>query len=148
METRGYRILLVDDQEADYQLIHAMLLSSQAKDCELVWIRSYELAILSIQVDHWDAVLVNQRVREHSGLEFIHHALLWKDNLPMILLSDVDDPTLDYKARKIGAYDCVAKGMLNQAYFNELLVQRQHGALSLPNYPGGQISQVLGRLLF
>lgn len=146
METKRCRVLLVDDREANFRQIRDIFVEAQPKACELGWIRSYELGILSIRVDEWNLILVNQQVgQQHTGLEFIHHARLWNSSLPFILVSDDEDARLDYKARKIGAIDCVARESLTPAYLREMIGERADNNISY-SHPSGKIAQGLGRL--
>ena len=105
-------VLLVEDDRDDFFLTQDVLQSVPNHKYSVVWAGSYERANLELLERTYDIALVDYRIGERTGLEFIREAGLKFPDTPMILLTGVIDPHIDRAAEAAGAADFLEKGAI------------------------------------
>ena len=105
-------VLLVEDDRDDFFLTQDVLQSVPNHKYSVVWAGSYERANLELLERTYDIALVDYRIGERTGLEFIREAGLKFPDTPMILLTGVSDPHIDRAAEAAGAADFLEKGAI------------------------------------
>ena len=107
------RVLLIDDDEDDYVVIRALL--SEIKDFtyELSWFPKLDEAKIAVQDPSYDACLLDYRLGNTNGLDFLLEPNGKGCNFPFILLTGYGDREVDLKAMKSGASDFLVKSNLN-----------------------------------
>ena len=88
----------------------------------------YDAAIHSVQCERPDAVFLMADFDSLTVLEFIHHARLLNGQVPIVVLCKEYDAGLDYKARKLGATDCVTLAEVDGPFLGGLVKKGQSGA--------------------
>ncbi|HIK06252.1 MAG TPA: response regulator [Trichormus sp. M33_DOE_039] len=129
MEKVPIRVLLVDDNENDYILIHNWLSEFQVIDCELEWVAEFQAAQAAIAQAQHDIYLIDNRLETESGLELIRDAIANSCNAPMILLTGQGDREIDLQAMQVGAADYLEKGLLNAPLLERSIryaIERKH----------------------
>jgi DNA-binding response OmpR family regulator len=111
MITRCTKVLFVGNFDRSLMFADDAIAHWFKQPVQLFQVSTYHEAIEAVQ-QPFDAVLVTLNFDGHSGLEFIHHARLLNARMPLILVSQVYDASLDYKARQIGATDLISKNAL------------------------------------
>jgi diguanylate cyclase (GGDEF)-like protein/PAS domain S-box-containing protein len=112
-ESRAVRILLVEDDEDDYILTRDLLADSRRTQFTLDWIATYEDAMRAMQRDAHDLYLVDFRLGDRDGLQFLREAKAWGCPRPIILLTGQSDTDIDVAAMKAGAADYLVKGQVD-----------------------------------
>jgi signal transduction histidine kinase len=105
-------VLLVEDDRDDFFLTQDVLQSVPNHKYSVVWAGSYERANLELLERTYDIALVDYRIGERTGLEFIREAGRRFPDTPMILLTGVADPHIDRAAEAAGAADFLEKGAI------------------------------------
>jgi signal transduction histidine kinase len=105
-------VLLVEDDRDDFFLTQDVLQSVPNHKYSVVWAGSYERANLELLERTYDIALVDYRIGERTGLEFIREAGRSFPDTPMILLTGVIDPHIDRAAEEAGAADFLEKGAI------------------------------------
>jgi diguanylate cyclase (GGDEF)-like protein/PAS domain S-box-containing protein len=115
MSSRTISVLLVEDDEEDYLITRSLF--SQIKQVTFVldWAATFEAALESIANHQHDIYLVDYRLGQHDGLEFLQAALLNGCRTPIILLTGQSDAGVDWAAMKAGAADYLVKGRIDAA---------------------------------
>jgi two-component system sensor histidine kinase/response regulator len=113
MDTCPVRVLLVDDDEDDYVITRDLLADIQGSRFALEWVATYEAALETIGRKQHDVCLVDYRLGERNGLEFLREALGYGSKAPMILLTGQRDHDVDVEAMKAGAADYLIKGQID-----------------------------------
>ena len=107
------RVLLVDDDEDAYILIRRLLGRIAHKKMEVEWAKSYQAGVEKIaQPDH-DIYLVDHRLGEKTGIDFLKEAQTRNLQCPIIILTGSSDPTIDWEAARTGAADFLLKDKLD-----------------------------------
>ncbi len=105
-------VLLVEDDRDDFFLTQDVLQSVPNHKYSVVWAGSYERANLELLERTYDIALVDYRIGERTGLEFIREAGRKFPDTPMILLTGIIDPHIDRAAEAAGAADFLEKGAI------------------------------------
>lgn len=107
-------ILLVEDNPDDAELIQVMLSETRYAEFHVTCVDRLSDAIDRINSHHFDIVLLDLSLPDSHGLEtvtLIHEEI---PNLPIVVLTGVDDETIGIGAVQAGAQDYLAKGDLNE----------------------------------
>jgi signal transduction histidine kinase len=105
------RVLLVEDDEDDYQLTADLLREMGGHRYVLDWVASYDEAVEAMARQEHDVCLVDYRLGEHDGLQLLRHAP--PGGKPVIMLTGLDDPDVDLRAMEAGASDYLVKGHID-----------------------------------
>lgn len=108
-------ILLIDDDRAQYDLIHDFLTFGLRRPFQLDWMPTYEAETAPPLPDHYDIFLVDLNLGQQSGLDIIAAETARGQNKPMILLTGQGSRSIDEQAMKAGAADYLDKGDLKPA---------------------------------
>jgi two-component system, cell cycle sensor histidine kinase and response regulator CckA len=104
------RILLVDDDEDDYILTHAVLNEFYGDQLDVEWVSSYERAKEALLSGHHHLCLLDYHLGSRTGLELLRETTSCGCTTPVILLTGNDDRDTDVEAMEAGAADYLIKG--------------------------------------
>jgi len=121
MSYNNIRILLIEDDEEDYILLRDMISDIKSMNIELKWVQNLEEALYISNSQHFDVYLVDYRLGEHTGMEFLNEASPQEIEAPIILLTGEDNETIDELAIQEGASDYLVKGELSPALLRRSL---------------------------
>ncbi len=107
-------ILLVEDDRDDFFLTQDLLQRVETRQYRLVWSASCDSAIQALRERRFDAVLVDYRIGERTGLDFIKEIGPLYPNTPMILLTGLRNADIDLAAQAAGAADYLVKDSLTE----------------------------------
>jgi DNA-binding response OmpR family regulator len=99
-------VLIVDDQE-DVRVAIASLLAKRG--CDAVMAESGMAALERVRAEYFDVLLCDVKMPGMSGLEFLSEALLLDRDLPVLMLSGVNDMATARDALARGAMDYLRK---------------------------------------
>ncbi len=105
-------VLIVEDDRDDFFLTEDILKGIQREPHRVIWAATYEAAKLELEERAIDVALVDYRIDGRTGLEFIAEVGSLFPHVPMILLTGLQDPGLDFAAQEVGAVDYLAKDSL------------------------------------
>ena len=109
MDVRRIKILLVEDDEDDYVLIHDLLSEIETAQYDLRWVATYEAARKALAQGDLDAALVDYHLGEHDGIELVREAIAGGCRAPIVLLTGQGGYEADIAAMEAGAADYLAK---------------------------------------
>jgi PAS domain S-box-containing protein len=113
INSKTWKILLVEDDEDDYILTQDMLLEAKGSQFELNWEATYDGALESLRDQHPDVILVDYNLDTRNGLEFVREALEMGCKAPLIVLTGQGSYEVDLRAMQVGAVDYLVKGQIN-----------------------------------
>ena len=108
-----WRVLLVDNDEDDFILIADMLSDVQKGKFSLKWASTVQAGKDALNVDTFDAVLINDGIGAHSVVELIGEADSHQCPAAILLLSSRGHPHADIEALQAGVADFLFKEELN-----------------------------------
>ena len=112
MQTAPVRVLLVEDDEDDYILTRDVLDSIEQRQHEIVWCQTFGKALNLLAEQSFDVALIDYRIGQETGIELLKLAKASGHDLPMILLTGLDDRDIDVTASEAGAFDYIVKDEL------------------------------------
>jgi two-component system sensor histidine kinase/response regulator len=106
------RLMVIDDDEDDFVLIHDLLAQSGRCRYDLVWVPVPPSDLSGVSTVY-DAFLVDYRLGEQNGLEVIRSLISGSGYaVPTIMLTGFDDDEIEARAMKLGASDYLPKSGL------------------------------------
>ncbi len=112
MSNEPVKVLLVEDDEDDYLLAHVIFSEIEGVRFNLRWSQTYESALQEIETFEPDVCMIDYRLGEHTGLDFIRECASRQLKVPMILLTGQGDREVDMEAMRAGAMDYLIKGQI------------------------------------
>lgn len=107
------RVLLIEDEEAHYEITRALLTAAERTAFELEWVRSYDEARAAIGRGTHDVYLVDYFLEDRTGLDLIREIQRARRPRPVIMLTGKGDRTVDLEAMRAGAADYLVKGAID-----------------------------------
>lgn len=104
------RVLLVESQKLDFQMIKNTLSSSNTETFQLQWTET--LTIKELKKSKFEAILLSQDHSLEESFSLLKKILALKLDQPVIFLTDVIDTEIDQQMMLVGADDCLAKSEL------------------------------------
>ena len=126
MPDEGVRVLLVDDDEDDF-VIARDLLAAIPGQFLLDWESNFETALTASRKSSHDILLLDYRLSDRDGLDFLRRLREGGSTLPVIFLTGAADREIDMQAMRAGATDFLAKDGLS----SEMLDRAIRYALSM-----------------
>lgn len=118
-------VLLVEDNRGDYVLAREMLSSSTSSSASagvlfnLLWAETFTAAVEKLRAERVDVILLDLSLPDASGLDCFYSMRALAPNVPILVLTGLDDEKTAIGAVKAGAQDYLVKGQLQ----NDILVR-------------------------
>jgi signal transduction histidine kinase len=110
MSSSPITVLLVEDNPGDARLVREQLLDAGCGPFVLTHVERLNLALQQIQAQHFDAVLLDLSLPDSQGLESLTRLHTIAQDLPVVVLSGLNDEELAVHAVQKGADDYLVKG--------------------------------------
>lgn len=110
LETHPIRVLMVEDDELDYELTAARLGEMPGMHVVVERAATYEQGLDAMRRCQHDAYLVDYRLGHRDGVELLREGRQAGCEAPIILLTGQGSETVDLEAMRAGATDYVVKG--------------------------------------
>ena len=115
MHTPLIRVLLVEDDEDDYFLVRDVIESIDRVRHEIVWCDTFDKGFDALTEQSFDVALIDYLIGSKTGIEFVTRAKADGLDVPMILLTGLQDGEIDIAASEAGASDYLTKDELAPA---------------------------------
>jgi signal transduction histidine kinase len=113
MVDHGVKVLLIDDDEDDALLIREWLAEIKTTSFIVDWAQTYQAAVETIVGNQHDVYLVDYRLGQRTGLEVLEKVKEGGNKTPVIMLTGIENRTIDEEAMRAGAADYLVKTQLN-----------------------------------
>ena len=110
METEQIRVLLVDDDQGDFEMIRVMLSQAEHGNYKLDWVGSFEEALDAFKSNQHDVYLLDYFLEDRTGLDLLKEAEEHGVSAPIIMLTGRGSSKVDLEAMEAGAADYLVKG--------------------------------------
>lgn len=104
------QVLLVEDSASDAVLLQESILSSGVKDLSVSVVGSLRESTDHLKSNHIDATLLDLSLPDSSGLETVRRVRGACPDMPIVVLTGVDDEKTGVEAVRMGAQDYLVKG--------------------------------------
>lgn len=109
------RVLIVEDNPADAQLIRLMLAEALPNALDVITVERMAAAVERLTAERFDVVLLDLSLPDTHGLETLVRAREYAGPAPIIVLTGVDDAAAGLEALHLGAQDYITKDELDPA---------------------------------
>ena len=103
-------VLLIEDNEDDAYLIGETLTDRTATDIQLEWVDRLKSGLTRLAEDKIDVVLLDLSLPDSHGLETLDKVQQQAPDVPVIVLTHLDDEAMAVQAVRRGAQDYLVKG--------------------------------------
>ena len=107
------RVLLIEDNEDDACLIREMLMEKEDAGILLVWVDRLETGLTRLAENKSDLVLLDLSLPDSHGLETFDLVQGCAKDVPIVVLTGLDDEVMANQAVRRGAQDYLVKGRLD-----------------------------------
>lgn len=108
------KVLLVEDNPGDARLLREMLAEAASAQFELTHLERLSQAIQHLGQEHFDLVLLDLSLVDGQGLDTVARTHAAAPDLPIVVLTGLDDETVALEAVRSGAQDYLIKGQINR----------------------------------
>src|ERR1700694_1010533 len=112
MKEKALQVLLVEDNAGDVRLLREMFSKESPDSFELTHLLRMSEAEIHLAQGGVDIVLLDMGLPDGHGLETVRRAHAVAPDVPMIVLTGLDDEALAADAMKEGAQDYLIKGQI------------------------------------
>ena len=107
------RVLLIEDNEDDAILIQEMLAEKKDLGIELEWVDRLSSGLTELVSGKIDLVLLDLSLPDSHGLETFETVQSCAQDVPIVVLTGLDDQAMANQAVRRGAQDYLVKGRLD-----------------------------------
>jgi PAS domain S-box-containing protein len=115
VELEKIKVLLVDDDQGDFEMTRALLDSAERRDFEyeLDWVSTFEEGLDALNADEYDVYLLDYFLEDRTGLDLLREVGRQQMSAPVIMLTGRGSRQVDMEAMKAGASDYLVKGRID-----------------------------------
>jgi DNA-binding response OmpR family regulator len=104
------RLLLIEDNKADYALIKIKLNTSKIAKFKITWTERLISGLKLLETEKFDIILLDLGLPDSIGLESFKSVLTKHPTIPIIVLTGLANEEIGIQAIKYGAQDYLVKG--------------------------------------
>jgi len=108
MKTDTIKLLHIEDDQTDYQLIHRCL-SIAPVDFDTAWAKSVNAGCQMLAAADFDVVLTDLSLPDSVGLETVRKIRQCDADVPIVVLTTLDDRGVEQQTLEVGAQDYLIK---------------------------------------
>lgn len=121
------RVLIVEDDWVDHKMIEKQL-RGQRRTIVFDWAETYASAAEKLDKNSYDIILTDLSLPDSHGLSTVSKLKAKAFNLPIIVLTSLDDERIEQQILGVGAQDYIVKGDMDGRSMNRAIshaIQRQ-----------------------
>jgi PAS domain S-box-containing protein len=134
VENQAIKVLLVDDDQGDFEMIRVMLSKTEHQHFELDWVSNYEEAMDAFDAGDHDVYFLDYFLEDRTGLDVLKESRERGITAPIIMLTGRGSRTVDMEAMELGASDYLVKGLIDPDALERSIrhaLERAEGAQAL-----------------
>ena len=113
MDSNAIKILLVEDNPGDARLLQEIFKEGKTAKFEIVLVDRISEAIKTLKETDFDLILLDLSLPDSKGIDTFRKTSKEKPQIPIVLLTGLDDGALAVKLVQEGAQDYLVKGQIN-----------------------------------
>lgn len=110
MDSDTIKILLIDDDQGDFEMTRVMLSETRGGQFSVEWVSTFEEALDAFRSRAHDVYLVDYFLEDRTGLDLLREARKEGVTAPLIMLTGRGDAQVNRSAISAGAADYLVKG--------------------------------------
>jgi signal transduction histidine kinase len=113
MDSATIKILLVEDNPADADLLNEFLEEADETQWSLVHVEKLKEALQTLRENHFDVILLDLSLPDKQGLATVVQTHETAPDLPIVVLTGLNDKVTALEAVRQGAQDYLVKGKID-----------------------------------
>jgi len=113
VENQPIKVLLVDDDQGDFEMFRSMLSKAEHHAYAIDWVSTYEEAMDAFDAGRHDVYFLDYHLEDRTGLDLLREARNRRIEAPIILLTGRGSRAVDMEAMELGASDYLVKGFID-----------------------------------
>jgi phosphoserine phosphatase RsbU/P len=122
MDSKPIKVLLIEDDPDDYQILRRMLQKARGARFELHCAPTLAEGIQELESGAFDVVLLDLALPDSKGLETFYNLHAQFSGTPIIVLSGLDDENVAITAVHAGAQDYLVKGQIDTQLLTRAII--------------------------
>jgi len=114
MNEENTKVLLIEDNPGDVRLIKEVLAEARNTTIHLDWADRLSAGLGHLTEKKIDLILLDLSLPDSQGLDTLHKVRTQAPEMPIIVLTGLNDESLAVEAVQIGAQDYLMKGEINK----------------------------------
>jgi len=134
VETEHINVLLVDDDQGDFEMIRVMLSKAEHQEYKVDWVSNFEEAMDAFEAAEHHVYFLDYFLEDRTGLDLLKEARDRGITAPIIMLTGRGSRTVDMEAMELGASDYLVKGLIDPDALERAIrhaIERAEGAQAL-----------------
>lgn len=134
MDDQIIKILYVEDNIEDVLLIKEFIKEIKNVHYELTHAQQLNEALLEIEHDNYDIIMLDLSLPDKQGLDIITRVCERAPDIPVVVMTGMDDETMAIKALQKGAEEYLVKGKVKSHSLSRILryaIMRHKGRVEL-----------------
>jgi signal transduction histidine kinase len=125
MNGETIQILLVEDNPDDAELLQEIIAEADNTPCSLFHVERLKDALICLSKNPFDVILLDLSLPDKQGLETVAQTYSTAPDLPIVVLTGLNDQVMALEALRQGAQDYLVKGKID----SNLLFRAIHHAI-------------------
>lgn len=123
MTSRTIRILVIDDDQGDFEMARSMIGAIEQVEIayDVDWVSSFQEAVAAFDQDLYDVYFVDYFLEDQDGLTLVREARERGVKKPVIMLTGRGSHAVDVEAMQAGASDYLVKGKIDPDAFERTI---------------------------
>ena len=113
IEKKIIQCLLIEDVASDAQQIHQMLEDAQIDDLKIKWVSGISRGINHLKEGKFDVILLDLNLSESRGLDNFKKLYNLVNDIPIVVLTSINDEKMALRAVQEGAQDYIVKDQVD-----------------------------------
>lgn len=109
MQTDSLRVLVIEDNPLDADLLRYTLARARGVQLALVFAETLNAGLALLGVERFDVVLLDLTLPDSRGIETFESVQAHSPDVPIVVLTGMDDEQLAVQALRLGAQDYLSK---------------------------------------
>jgi len=138
------KLLLIEDNEADQILIERLLKKSKSFDYAVAWANSLSHGLSKISSNMYDVIILDLALPDSSGLNTFMRMYTATPQIPIVILTGIDDLHLAVQATQEGAQNYLLKNKIDQMTLDRAIhyaIQNKRASLTEWDSPLFRLTQ-------
>ncbi len=114
MKVDKINVLFIEDNPLDVRIIREMLVNASASRFRLTRCESIEETLIEFKKRNFDVILLDLNLPDSQGYDTFQKIYDNVPNIPIVVLTGINDNSIGEKAVKNGAQDYLVKGEINK----------------------------------
>ncbi len=110
MDEATIKALVIDDYRDDVDLLQATFAEAGAEDFRITHVEQLAEGLALLDTEHFDVIILELDLQDSSGITSLNQTVARAPDLPIVVLTRIDDEIMALNALQAGAQDYLVKG--------------------------------------